>query len=344
MKRAFVLFSFLFVVIFTIQATICTNTVSGNWSTTSIWSCGHVPTCGDTVIIKASTTVSMTAHSNYYTGCASCATAACNTTCTAKMFIVVNGKWWFSNGGGKISLPCCSKIFISTTGTLDPQGNGSSSTIDICNSQVWRAADGAVGSGGCFPTPCSSLPVELIAFVGNLEVKTVFLNWKTISESTNNYFEVEKSSDGANYSKIATVKSKAPGGNYNGLLSYDLIDNDLKHPLYYYRLHQVDLNGVGKHSNSISVKIYSPELKIYPNPNTGQFWIDVPTAQLNQQVDVKIYDNLAQPILDKSVIVHNDNITGAKVEIVPSQPLPKGIYFAVIKFQGSEFRIKLVVN
>lgn len=342
MRRASILFFFL-AVVFTTRATICTNTVSGNWTTSSIWSCGRVPTCGDTVVIKASTTVSMTAHTNLYSSCASCATAACNTTCTAKILIVVNGNWWFSSGGGKISLPCCSQIFINSTGSLSPQGNGNSSNINICNNEVWRAGDGQQTSG-CFPTPCSSLPVELVAFVGNLEVKTVFLNWKTISESGNNYFEVEKSSDGTNYSKIATVKSKAPGGNYNGLLSYDLIDNDLKHPLYYYRLHQVDLNGVGRHSNSISVKIYSPELKIYPNPNTGQFWIDVPTAQLNQQVDVKIYDNLAQPIVDKTVIVHNDNITGAKVEIVPTQPLPKGIYLAVIKFQGSEFRIKLVVN
>jgi hypothetical protein len=159
------------------------------------------------------------------------------------------------------------------------------------------------------------LPIELIAFTGNLEVKVVFLNWKTATETNNAYFEIEKSSDGITFTKINSIKSKANDGNSVVMLDYEAVDNDLKHPLYYYRLKQVDHNGTYIYSNSISVKNHSPELKIYPNPNNGTFWIDVPTAKTNQKVSVKIYDQLSNEVLNNEYTVVNDNITGASVKL-----------------------------
>jgi hypothetical protein len=205
-------------------------------------------------------------------------------------------------------------------------------------------------TGGVYFTLASTnsvttpLPIELISFEGVLEENIVKLNWKTASETNNSHFELEKSNDGFEFKKIAALPSKGLNGSSNSLLTYTAIDADLTEKLYYYRLKQVDLDGSFKYSSSISVKIYSPELKIYPNPNNGAFWIDVPTAKTNQKVSVKIYDQLSNEVLNNEYSVVNDNITGASVKIEPSKPLPKGAYMALILFEGTEYRLKMVVN
>lgn len=325
-------------------ATICTATASGIWSN-SIWSCPSGPSCGVIVVIPAGISVTITSHADYFSSCAACPSSPCSGTCATQMLVQISGTLSFQTGGGKLSMPCCSGLNVLASGSMIPQGSGSSNELNICNVKVWKASDGIKGSGTCFPSPCGSyLPIEFIAFTGNLEVKVVYLKWKTATELNNDRYEVEKSADGTNFEKIGTVHSKALNGSSNSILDYNFIDNELKHPLYYYRLKQFDFDGTYKYTNVISVKIYSPELKIYPNPNNGQFWIDVPTAQINQQISVKIFDNLSQTIVSNNYTVVNDNITGAKVEITPSKPLPKGVYLSVITFNGVEYRLKLIVN
>jgi hypothetical protein len=252
----------------------------------------------------------------------------------------INGALVFPTSGDKLNLTASSTITAGSTGSL----------VGVSNSnQIKIGTGGAEWSGpGTLPGPFiisnGFLPIELIAFTGNLEVKVVFLNWKTASESNNDFFEIEKSYDGVNYTPILKVDSKAPDGNSSITLDYTTIDNDLKHPLYYYRLKQVDFDRSTQRTNPISVKIYSPELKIYPNPNNGAFWIDVPTAKTNQKVSLKIYDQLSNEVLNNEYSVVNDNITGASVKIEPSKPLAKGAYMALILFEGTEYRLKMVVN
>lgn len=261
-------------------------------------------------------------------------------TMATDITLQINGALVFPTTGDKLNLTANSSIFASSTGSL----------VGVSNSnQIKIGTGGAEWSGpGTLPGPFvitnGFLPIELIAFTGVLEVKVVFLNWKTATESNNDYFEIEKSSDGVNFSSILKIDSKADNGNSNTQLEYSTIDNDLKHPLYYYRLKQVDFDGSSKRTNPITVKIYSPELKIYPNPNNGAFWIDVPTAKINQKVSVRIYDQLSNEVLSNDYNVVNDNITGASVKIEPKQPLARGAYMALINFEGTEFRLKMVVN
>lgn len=342
--KKFLLLFFIITSSFSAQ-TICTATASGQWNG-AIWSCPGGPGCGKIVVIPSGISVAVTAHADYYSSCAACPASPCTGTCPTQMLVQVSGTITFDTGGGKLSMPCCSAFHVmNPSGKMVPNGSGSSNELNICNVKVWKASDGTKGGGTCFPSPCNSyLPVEFLAFTGNLEVKVVFLKWKTATELNNAYYDVEKSVDGINFTKITSVRSKALNGSNVGLLSYEAVDYDLKHPLYYYRLKQVDLDGSYKYTNSISVKIYSPEFTIYPNPNTGEFSIDVPTALTNQKLEVKIYDQLAKSIFDSAFHLANDNITGAKLDITPAKPLAKGVYICAITYNGEEYRLKLVVN
>lgn len=263
-----------------------------------------------------------------------------NITMAVNLTLNINGALVFPTSGDKLNLTAASVILASNTGSL----------VGVSNSnQIRIGSGGAEWSGpGSLPGPFvisnGFLPVEFIAFTGDLEQKIVNLYWKTLTERNNGFYEIEKSSDGINYTKIATVESLAPDGNSFAALEYRYIDKDLKHPIYYYRLKQVDRNGTFERTNSISVKIYAAEFAIFPNPNSGTFSIDVPSVSLHEALGVKIYNCTGQIVHESIEYVKNHNITGSRVDIVPPKPLSKGIYFSTISFKGEAHQLKLVVQ
>ena len=93
--------------------------------------------------------------------------------------------------------------------------------------------------------------------------------WTTESERDNDYFEVERSIDGNNFSTIKTVKGI---GNTNYTTKYYSADETPVLGVNYYRLKQFDLNGEFEYSEVISVNIlddFYDMLSLFPNPTTG---------------------------------------------------------------------------
>ncbi|MDZ4665906.1 MAG: T9SS type A sorting domain-containing protein [Bacteroidota bacterium] len=263
-----------------------------------------------------------------------------NITMAVNITLQINGALVFPTSGDKLNLTAASVIIASNTGSL----------VGVSNSNQIRIGSGGPewsGPGallGPFVISNGFLPVEFVAFTGDLEQKVVNLYWKTLTEVNNDYFDIEKSSDGINFEKIASIQSMAPGGKSFVALEYRYIDKDLKHPVYYYRLKQVDLNGDIERTNSISVKVYAAEFSIFPNPNSGVFSIDVPSVNLHEELSVKIYSAIGQLVHESVEYVKNHNITGSRVDVTPSQLLPKGIYLSTISFKGEVHQLKLVVQ
>src|SRR5690606_9663821 len=50
--------------------------------------------------------------------------------------------------------------------------------------------------------------------------KILTIDWSSIHETNNHHFEIEVSTDGSAFTKVATVASKAPGGNSTTALQY----------------------------------------------------------------------------------------------------------------------------
>ena len=94
-----------------------------------------------------------------------------------------------------------------------------------------------------------TLPIELLSFTGNKSQDKNILNWITISELNNNYFVIEKSSNGVNFNNLGIVKG---AGNSNIKIEYTLIDSE-PYNVTYYKLSQIDYNGDVKSFNTISV-------------------------------------------------------------------------------------------
>ncbi|MCS6822799.1 MAG: DUF839 domain-containing protein [Cytophagaceae bacterium] len=137
------------------------------------------------------------------------------------------------------------------------------------------------------------LPVEWSSFDVSMvnQGVGVALQWSTTAERNNNLFEIERSENGLQFEKIGEVKAV---GNTNEISAYEFIDKKIPTAdNIYYRLKQVDNNGVYSYS---AVRQISPNnlasLKIntlFPNPVTHEVQLEV-SSDKDEKVKVEICD------------------------------------------------------
>jgi hypothetical protein len=112
----------------------------------------------------------------------------------------------------------------------------------------------------------TALPINLTSLSAKVFGNTVKVEWLTKSELNSNKFEVERSTDGIYFAKLAEVKSK-------GASLYSISDYNPAKGTNYYRLVQYDNNGIsevfGPVSANFSLNASSASLVVYPNPTSG---------------------------------------------------------------------------
>jgi hypothetical protein len=117
------------------------------------------------------------------------------------------------------------------------------------------------------------VPINLLSFVGYYAVNKNVLQWATTSEFNNSHFDIEKSTDGIRFQKIATI----PGaGNSSTQRNYSFTDNSLTSKINYYRLNQYDFNNNYKRSNIVTIstkKGYG--IKVFPNPTSDLIVVQI---------------------------------------------------------------------
>jgi len=202
---------------------------------------------------------------------------------------------------GEIKLP---------TGTFNFYDDGILTGNGCYTANVFVPGGDATGfTGGA----CTPLPVELEYFQASASEGAVLLKWSTITEINNLGFEVEKSINGNNFSKIGFV----PGfENSNVRRSYTYVDKDIRLEQIFYRLKQIDFDGGYEYSSIrlVSHKLQEPP-KIYPThvsnelhltgSSTGKYSMCVSTmsgkivTQLYEQVSLSTAESFLNNTLDK---------------------------------------------
>lgn len=178
----------------------------------------------------------------------------------------------------------------------------------------------------------TALPVKLVYFNAEVENDRVLLNWKTSMELNNDYFTIEKSTDGETFE---TVKHIAGAGNSNQNLTYSEVDMLNNVPVVYYRLKQTDFDGTTSYSDVVEVfnTETGDDMKIYPNPNESDVVrIDAGEKFANKKIEITG--------LDGRVLQH----IVPRQRVVEAEVLPRGIYFVRIYNSSSniERTFKLV--
>jgi hypothetical protein len=180
------------------------------------------------------------------------------------------------------------------------------------------------------------LPIEMVDFKAENIEGVNYLTWTTASEINNNYFTLEKSEDGFNFTDFGIVMSS---GNSSVSKTYHLEDRQPFSPITYYRLKQTDYNGQNKYSNVIiaeSSTIPVVVSEIYPNPANEIFYFRLSPGSNNttQKLVVTVTNSLG-----KVMVIHNYGFVTEGIFSFEIPGLPSGFYNVCFSF-GEEVMIK----
>ncbi len=175
------------------------------------------------------------------------------------------------------------------------------------------------------------LPVSLKIFTAKKLQQQVELSWTTVEEHNNRGFEIQRSSDGDNFSRIGWMDGL---GNSNTEHTYQFRDIIPVKGKNFYRLLQTDFDGHAKFSPVRKIDFETPvELSLFPNPVKEQLTI-LFTDQ--NEKEIMITD------LQGKIIWTRKNVLSISIT-VPVQQLTKGIYLVkVLDPRGNQIVQKFI--
>jgi len=153
----------------------------------------------------------------------------------------------------------------------------------------------------------SSLPVELAGFDATVDADAVTLTWKTVSETGNAGFEVQRqSADGNSWRNFGFVDGS---GTTTEPQTYRFEDDDLPHAAdrLTYRLKQVDTDGSTSISDPVTVERRAVEqvqlLDTGPNPARGTAIVRyaIPESVDAETATLRLYDVMGRRVRTLSV-------------------------------------------
>jgi hypothetical protein len=176
-------------------------------------------------------------------------------------------------------------------------------------------------------------------FKGEKQGNTNRLAWKTYSEINTNVFEVERSYNGTDYSRIGTID--ATGASSGSTYSYD--DKTYTGTIAYYRLKQVDLSGDYTYSNIVMLKsagITEPGMTVLNNPFHNKIDLSLYTPVQSKAV-INLLDATG-----KLVYTSTADISGNTVLTVSpaAKSLSTGLYIIQVQLNGRTFTKKVIKN
>jgi hypothetical protein len=227
-------------------------------------------------------------------------------------------------------------------GNLGSWDTGSGATGSI--SQLPKSRPGDCNVGDRDWRDFYILPVTILDFKGNISTDAIAkLSWSVTSEININYYDVERSTNGTEFSKVAQVNALNLI-NTSAVSNYTANDNVANlNGIIYYRLKIVDNDGSIKYSNVINFKLNNSTktaVSIYPNPAINNFTVKI-TSSKDETVQVKIFDMLGKVLLNQQTnIVVGIN----KISFNDISRLTSGTYTVQIMMNNQLFTEKLIVT
>jgi hypothetical protein len=247
--------------------------------------------------------------------------------------ILINGArrcniFWISGAGvatGAITIGAASVL----KGTFLAHGGscGSGANTFLAGRQLSTAGAVTSNSGIFYNNPecvtsrslnAPPLPIELLSFTAKVKDAHVHLNWITETETNNDYFNIERSADGINFTSIDEING---AGNSTQPVSYSTVDGAPLEGWSYYRLKQTDYSGKTSYSNIVAVEFNTMDdlvFRIYPNPFSAETTFR--TTENLKSATLTVYNSYGhivkqiKNISGQTITLHRDNI-------------PSGVYF-----------------
>lgn len=169
----------------------------------------------------------------------------------------------------------------------------------------------------------SLLPVTLSHFDGSVnEENEVTLEWETHTEIDNDYFAIDRSVDGVNFTELIRIAGQ---GSHNNSTKYSYVDPDPRQGLNYYRLRQVDFDGS---ENSFRIIPISVELKTQLRvfPTLVDHYLNIQSSRDNVPIRIIGYDGQTY---------HESRVSSR--EVLNMSTLAPGYYYIILESESYPF-------
>jgi hypothetical protein len=282
-----------------------------SWNAT-VWSCTTAPAAGppgcNSSPIYIEGTIQISEEVDY-------------TACPTPIYIYLNGTLDFNTNGVRFRLPAGSGVILGPNGQVIKTfaGGGSSTLISVGGTNVWTAGSGTVTGPAVLGT--APLPIELLRFDAKVCSQKICLEWSTASELNNDFFNIERSTDGFNFQEILTVDGS---GTTNTQINYEALDASPEFGANYYRLKQTDFDGASSYSDVITVKLSDSDdffIEISPNPVINRtIYLSYAGAE-QKNIAVSFYSVSGDLIYTQEI-----GSAGAKQAVILPENFTPGIY------------------
>jgi hypothetical protein len=189
----------------------------------------------------------------------------------------------------------------------------------------------------------SSLPLKLLSFSGSYLNQKTSLNWETASEQNLHSFEIQRSSNGTDYTTIGT---KAAAGNNIISQNYQFTDDlsAVSGSVFFYRLKMIDQDGQFRYSNVIAIHKETSNIKgitINPNPVINGMATVRFTALSPGNYDSRVIDASGKIVLQQQNKISGGNNS---ISIIGMDRLLPGIYVLQVSNGGEIQSIKFITR
>ena len=184
----------------------------------------------------------------------------------------------------------------------------------------------------------SNLPITLVSFTGSNQGDFNNLRWITAVEENADHFELERSFEGSEFTRIANVpaKNSSTGATY---VYDDDVTNIKTAEAIFYRLKMVDKDESFEYSNVVSIRMpLRNNIIVKGNPFQERIRIQL-TATQKDYLHMNLYDESGRKVASKSINV----IPGLNELLWDNLSLlPSGNYVLELKSSQERFSQKVI--
>ncbi len=247
-----------------------------------------------------------------------------------------HGQWVFDNPAGGSTLyemwvwpqddnyPANSVWMIT-------KDNGISGTPDECGPTPVGLKRGGFSGFSTFDVAGATilLESEIVELTATpINNKFIKVDWTTSKEVAVDHFEIERSTDDANFSAITTHPAT---GNSSIPRSYFINDLAvLANINYYYRIKIVNVDGTVDYTHSVVASLSregnTETINIFPNPiSDGEATIEI-TSLTENNTTIVVYDAIGQIVCHRQVAVKK----GLNTYTLDTQDWPSAVYYVQV--------------
>jgi hypothetical protein len=225
--------------------------------------------------------------------------------------VYYNGTVWTNQGG-------------SATGTVTTTGTITSNAMSTFGNFT-------------FGSISAVLPVNFLNIRGQKELSYNLIHWSTAEESRIDHFEVLRSSDGINFSKIGTQLAF----NTTGVHHYQFKDMQPLSSSSWYRVRNIDIDGRYSYSSIIKLDNASAEesIQVLQNPVQDKIQLSFVNVE-NGQYLYQLF-NIAGGMLQNGTLNVSTNYTGS---IGLKQNVTQGVYVLKISNSRMHYSTRIIVR